>query len=147
MPATLFTTPRACPVTYSRVDHRDLWHRNQDWFWATVYCPFVKRFAPCYRTVVCPVCLSVTLVYCGQTAGWIEIPLGMEVGLVPGHIVSDGDPAPPEGHSPQFSTHLYCGQTVAHLSNCWALVSILSDYCCVTFHTHSLTAAPDQRGS
>ena len=42
--------------------------------------PFVKRFALCYRTVVspvvsvlsclsCPVCLSVTLVYCGQTDG------------------------------------------------------------------------------
>jgi len=29
--------------------------------------PFVKRFALCYRTVVC---LSVTLVYCGQTVGW-----------------------------------------------------------------------------
>ena len=27
-------------------------------------------------------------------AGWIKIPLGMEVGLGPGHIVLDGDPAP-----------------------------------------------------
>jgi len=34
-------------------------------------------------------------VYCGQTAGWIRVPLGMEVGLGPGHIVLDGDPAPP----------------------------------------------------
>jgi len=33
-------------------------------------------------------------VYCGQTAGWIKIPLGMEVGLDPGHIMLDGDPAP-----------------------------------------------------
>jgi len=33
-------------------------------------------------------------VYCGQTAGWIKMPLGMEVGLGPGHIVLDGDPAP-----------------------------------------------------
>jgi len=32
---------------------------------------FVKRFARRYRTVVCPVCLSVTLVYCGNTVGWI----------------------------------------------------------------------------
>jgi len=34
--------------------------------------PFVKWFALCYRTVVCPICLSVlsvTLVYCGQTVG------------------------------------------------------------------------------
>jgi len=33
-------------------------------------------------------------VCCGQTAGWIRIPLGMEVGLGPGDIVLDGDPAP-----------------------------------------------------
>jgi len=39
--------------------------------------------------------------------------LGMEVGLDPGHIVLDGDPAPPpeKGHSPQFSAHVCCGQT------------------------------------
>jgi len=29
----------------------------------------------------CPVCLSVTLVYCGQTVGWIKMKLGMQVGL------------------------------------------------------------------
>jgi len=48
--------------------------------------------------VVCSVCpvLSVTLVYCGQTDGWIKMPLGMEVGLGPGHIVFDGDSAAPE---------------------------------------------------
>jgi len=34
-------------------------------------------------------------VYCGQTAGWIKMPLGMEVGLGPGHIVLDLDPTPP----------------------------------------------------
>jgi len=44
---------------------------------------------------VCPVCLSVTLVYCGQTDGWIKMKLGMEVGFGRGHIVLDGDPATP----------------------------------------------------
>jgi len=39
--------------------------------------------------------------------------LGKEVGLGPGHIVLDG---PPKGHSPQFSVHVYCGQTVANVS-------------------------------
>ena len=29
-------------------------------------------------------------VYCGQTATWIKMPLGMAVGLGPGHIVLDG---------------------------------------------------------
>jgi len=44
----------------------------------------------------CPLmsCLSVTLVYCGQTVGGIKMKLGMQVGLGPGHIVLDGDPAP-----------------------------------------------------
>jgi len=37
-------------------------------------------------------------VCCGQMAGWIKMPLRVEVGLGPGHIVLDGDP-PPKGHS------------------------------------------------
>ena len=32
-------------------------------------------------------------VYCGQTARWIKMPLGMEVDLDAGHILSDGVPA------------------------------------------------------
>jgi len=41
------------------------------------------------------------------------MPLGMEVGLILGDIVLDGDPAPPplKRHSPQFSTNVRCGQT------------------------------------
>jgi len=117
----------------------------------------------------CPSCLSVTLVYCGQTVGWIKMKLGTEVGLGSGHTVLDGDPAQPQkgaqppifrpyllwsngwmdqdaswyggrlqprwhcvrwGPSPPgrgiatpfFSAHIYCGQTVAYLSYCWALV-------------------------
>ena len=35
-------------------------------------------------------------VCCGQTAGWIKMSLGKEVGLDPGDTVLDGDPAPPE---------------------------------------------------
>jgi len=41
------------------------------------------------------------------------MPLGMEVGLGPGHIVLDGDPAPrlkKGGTGPQFSAHVYYGQ-------------------------------------
>jgi len=58
----------------------------------------------------CAVCLSVTLVYYGQTVGWIKMPLGMEVGLGPGDIVLDWDPAllPRKGHSspPLFGPYL-----------------------------------------
>jgi len=41
------------------------------------------------------------------------MPLRMEVGLGPGHIVLDGDPAPPpqRGKHPQFSAHACCGET------------------------------------
>jgi len=51
-------------------------------------------------------------VYCGQTAGWIKMPLGMEIGLGPGDFRFHGDPAPPKGeHSPSLFDHVYCGQT------------------------------------
>jgi len=42
--------------------------------------------------------------YCGRTAGWIKMTLGMEVGLGPVHIVLDGDtdplPKTTEGRAP-----------------------------------------------
>ena len=62
----------------------------------------------------CLSCLSVTFVHCGQTVGWIKTKLGMQVGLGPGHIVSDGiHLSPPKGHSPQFLAHICCGQMAA----------------------------------
>ena len=42
--------------------------------------------------------------------------LSKQVGLGPGHIVLDGDPAPlPQRGTahPQFSAHIYCGQMTA----------------------------------
>jgi len=70
-------------------------------FWATV-CKTVRPMLSDRRPVCLSVCLSVTLVYCGQTVGRIKMKLGMQVSLGPGHIVLDGDPAPPppKGHSP-----------------------------------------------
>ena len=65
----------------------------------------------------CPACLSVTLVYCGQTVGWIKMPLGTDVGLGPGDIVLDGDPALPIDRGtaiPHFSTH--CALTRSPIS-------------------------------
>ena len=67
--------------------------------WAT----FVKRFALCCQTIVCPVCLSCLScpvskvgVLC-QTVGQIKMKLGMQVGLGTGHTVLDRDP----GHFPK----------------------------------------------
>jgi len=42
----------------------------------------------------CLSCLSVTLVYCGQTVGWMKMKLSVEVGFGPGHIALNGDSAP-----------------------------------------------------
>ena len=66
------------------------------YFWATV-CKTVRPvLSDRYYSYLCtcPLCLSATLVYCGQTAGWINIPVGTEVGLCRDHIVLDGDPVP-----------------------------------------------------
>ena len=60
-------------------------------FWTTVCKTVRPMLTDCCLS--CPV-LSVTLIYCGQTVEWIKMPLGMEVGLGPGHNVLDGDPAP-----------------------------------------------------
>jgi len=57
----------------------------------------------------CPVC-DVGVLYCGQTVGWINMTLCMQVGLGPGHTVLDGDPdtPPPKGHSfPIFGPHIF----------------------------------------
>jgi len=46
----------------------------------------------------------------------VKMKFGMQVGLGPGHIVLDGDPAPPplKRHSlPQFSAVICCGQMAA----------------------------------
>jgi len=54
-------------------------------------------------------------VSCGQTAGWTNIPLGMEVGLGPGdfsvrwgpsYLQKKGTPT-----RTQCLAHVYCGQT------------------------------------
>ena len=62
------------------------------------------------------VCLSVTVVYCGQTVGWIKMPLSTEVpvGLSPSNIVLDGGGTQlptKRVRSPHFSANVYCGQS------------------------------------
>jgi len=55
-------------------------------------------------------------VRCGETAGWIMMPLGTKVGLGPGDIALDGHPAPPKGAQqppPRFSAYVYCSYTHA----------------------------------
>jgi len=74
-------------------------------FWATI----CKTVHLCYLSV-----LSAMLVYCGQVV-WIKMKLGIQVGLDPGHIVLDKDPAPrpPKGQS--FSPNFWPISVVARL--------------------------------
>ena len=68
----------------------------------------------CCSGLSCLSCLSVTLVYCGQTVGWIKMRLAVEVGVGPGNIVLDGDPACLQKGAqqlPHFSAHVSCGQS------------------------------------
>jgi len=78
--------------------------------------PFVKQFALCYQPIVCPV-LSVQSVcdvgllwpdgWIDQGATWYgDRPLPTP------HCVRCGTQLPKRGTAvPQFSTHVYCGQT------------------------------------
>ena len=69
---------------------------------------FVKRFALCYRTHRCPVSLTVLSV-CNVGVlwpKWLKMKLGMEVGLGPGDIALDGDPAPPTKGGRNSSPHV-----------------------------------------
>jgi len=76
------------------------------------------------------------------------MPLGREIGLGPGLIVLDGDPAKKRSQQPRhFSTHAYCGQTVAHLSYYELLYMLptrasIDGMCHVCFYSqpHSITA-------
>jgi len=72
-------------------------------------CPFRKGHSPQFSAHL----------YCGQTARWIKMALGMEVGLGSGHIVLDGDPAAPAKGAQQPLTPSFrpvsIVATVAHL--------------------------------
>ena len=84
-------------------------------FWATVGSNGLRYAAGLLS------CVSVTLVYCGQTVGWIKMLLGRDVGLDPGDIVLDGDPAPSTERGTAAPLLLFdplCSGTVVHLSNC-----------------------------
>jgi len=75
-----------------------------DSFWAIV-CRMVHPML----SDRCLSCLSVTLVYCGQTVGWIKMQLGMQVGLSPGHIALDMEtqlPLPKGAQPPIFGQYL-----------------------------------------
>ena len=82
--------------------------------------PFVKPFTLMLsvRFPVCPVCLSVMFMHCGQKVGRIKMTFGMQVGLGPGHIVLDGDPAAP----PQRGTALQSSNWTSDLFSTYSYI-------------------------
>jgi len=99
--------------------HRNSRVRSMIDFWATVFL-FVKRFALCYRTVVCPVlsCLSVCPV-CNVGLlwpnGWMDQDETWHAGRPRPwpYCVRWGPSSPPQRGTrtaPQFSAHICCGQ-------------------------------------
>jgi len=73
-------------------------------------------------------CSTSAHVYCGQTAGWIKIPLSEEIGLGRSDIVLNADPAPPTERGTAAPTFRPMSIVVkrsplAHLSYCWARFS------------------------
>jgi len=79
------------------MDQDETWHADRPRPWQ--HCvtwgpssPSPKGHSPQFSAHIC----------CGQMAGWIKMPLGMEVGLGPDDFVLDGDPAPlpPKGAEP-----------------------------------------------
>jgi len=108
--------------------------------------------SPMERGTAAPLlCAVFGRVCCGQTAAWIKIPPGTEVGLGPGDIVLDGDPAPPMERSTAAPNHFSAPCSGRHPrrpafypyyrlgSACLAAVmAILPDIC----HPSSFTYSP-----
>jgi len=83
---------------YKQADQEAYLYAEHLLFGATV-CKTVRPMLSdrCLSCLSCPICLSVTLLYCGQTDGWIKkMKLRLGVGLGPGHIVLDWNPAAPK---------------------------------------------------
>ena len=71
------------------MDQDETWHAGRPW--PRPHCLRWGSSSPAPKGAQPPFSVHVR---CGQTAGWIKIPLGAEVGLSRGDFVLDGDPAP-----------------------------------------------------
>ena len=114
----LSTCIMSCLYTQCRMSHKinNKWHiftiyrselqevLESAGFWATVCKTFRRAIGP----LSCLSVLSVTLVYCGQTVGWIKMKLCMQVGLGPSHTVRLGPSSGHEkGHSSPLTFEIY----------------------------------------
>ena len=77
--------------------------KPQFWQFFVTVCKTVRPMLSdcCLSCLSVLFCLSVTLVYCGQTVGRIQMKLGKQVGLGSGHIALDVTQVPlPKGAQP-----------------------------------------------
>ena len=81
-------------------------------------------------------------IYCGNMAAWIKMPLGMEVGFGPGHIVLDADQPQRGTAPPQFSAHVCCGQTTGWIRMSYGMEVALGPGHCVRWGA----APPPEKG-
>ena len=100
------------------IDNVSVWYhfRNITTFWATI-CKRIRPMLsdPGLSCLSVPSCLSVTLVYCTWSNGWMDhvetwhadrprsCPQCLRLRWGPSS-------SSPKGHSPQFSAHICCGQ-------------------------------------
>jgi len=113
---------KAVPLMLRDYDHNKWRKKNsrnqvtQVHFWATV----TNKFTLCNGTVVCPVC-NVGVLW---PNGWMDQDATSYEGRPwPRCVMLDGDPAPPTDRGTAAPpARVYCGQTIAHLTNSWALV-------------------------
>jgi len=81
------------------MDQDETWHAGRPRPWP--HCIGWGPSSPSSKGTQPPILAHIS---CGQMAGWIKLPLGMEVGLGPGVFVLCGDPAPlpKRGRPPNF---------------------------------------------
>ena len=69
---------------------------------------------------------------CGQTAGWIKVPLSTKVGLGPGNILLDADKLHPTRHTPPRITEAcfsVLSRTVTAILSNLLMISLLRAAC------------------
>jgi len=99
---------------------------------AVRFCPVLFYFLRTVVLFVLSVCLWSWCIVAKRLDGSrFKMPLRIEVGLGPVHIVLGGNPAAPTERgtaAAYFLAYIYCGWTVAYLNNCWSLVVLVISF-------------------